>query len=71
MATRTQHKREQIREPLADGEYTDAPNAFTSVWRITPEQKEWVEKYNEAIGILNTTGDRTMVEELGISLSEE
>ena len=55
--------------PLADGEYTYAPSTF-SLWRITPEQREWVEKYNEAIGILNTTGDRTKALELGI-LSDE
>ncbi len=70
MAATTQDKRELIGDPLADGEYTNAPNSFASVWRLTPEQKEWVEKYNKAIGIMNTTGDRTMVEELGISLSD-
>lgn len=68
MVATTQDKRELIGEPLADGEYTDAPNAFNSVWHITPEQEEWVEKYNKAVGIMNTTGDRTMVEELGIPL---
>ena len=55
--------------PLKYGEYTDAPSTF-SLWRITPEQREWVEKYNEAMGILNTTGDRTKALQLGI-LSDE
>ena len=56
-------------KPLADGEYTYAPNPI-SITRITPEQKEWVEMRNKAVGIFNTTGDRTMADELGISLPE-
>ena len=54
---------------LAEGEYTYAPNPI-SITHITPEQKEWVEKRNKAVGIFNTTGDRTMADELGISLPE-
>ena len=55
--------------PLAEGEYTYAPNPI-SITTITPEQKDWVEKRNKAIGIFNVTGDRTMADELGIPLPE-
>lgn len=70
MARKIQDKLELIGEPLADGEYTSAPNSFASAWHMTPEQREWVKKYNEAIGVFNTTGDRTLAEELGIQLPE-
>ena len=56
-------------KPLAEGEYTYAPNPI-SITHVTPEQKEWVEKSNEAIGIFNTTGDRAPANKLGISLPE-
>ena len=56
-------------EPLAEGEYTYAPNPI-SITHITPEQREWVEKRNKAVGIFNITGDRTMADELGIPLPE-
>ena len=64
MATSTRDKQELIGEPLAAGEYTDAPNPPSSVWHITPEQEKWVENYNKAVGIMNVTGDRTMLDKL-------
>ena len=68
MTTKRKDTRESLTgRPLAEGEYTYAPNPI-SITHITPEQKEWVEKSNEAIGIFNTTGDRTMANKLGISL---
>ena len=70
MEEKTSDRKQLVRNmPLAGGEYTYAPSTF-SLWHITPEQREWVDKYNEAIGALNTTGDRTKVLELGI-LSDE
>ena len=64
MTTRIADERELVGEPLADGEYTDAPNPPPSVWHITPEQEEWVENYNKAVGVMNVTGDRTMLDKL-------
>ncbi len=71
MNSKITDKKKVIGEPLADGEYTYAPNTFPSIWHITPEQKEWVDKRNKAIGIFNTTGDKRLIEELGISLEDK
>ena len=70
MEEKTKDREQLVKStPLPDGEYTYAPSSF-SLWHITPEQREWVDKYNEAIGVLNTTGDRTKALELGILSNE-
>ncbi len=68
-AKRRDARKSLVGRPLAEGEYTYASSPI-SLSHITPEQKEWVEKCNEAIGVFNTTGDRTMANKLGISLPE-